>query len=992
MAESRAWLSRLAPAGGSPFVGRDRELGALEALLDKAGQGSGRVALIAGEPGIGKTRVLAEVAERAAARGWLVLSGRAYESEGMPPYLPFTEALGQYMKVCSPADLRTQLGRGAAEVALLLPQLLEHVPGLEPSPPVSQDEQYRLFEGVAGFLLNIASASKTGLLLCLEDLHWADGATLSLLEHLGRRLPDAPLLVLATCRTAAADRSQAFTEVVSGLQRARLCEQVDVPPLSAQEAGCLVQHLAGSAPAPAVVEAVHHETGGNPFFLEEVVRHLQAGGRDLAGEHAVAGMSIPETVRQAIGLRLARLRPESVHALQVASALGDPFSFDALAAAAGTPIEPLLDALDEASAHGFVREDGSGGYHFNHALVRETVYAAQSGPRRALLHAQVAQGLEPLYQGNVPAHAGELAHHFLLGDRRGDLTKAMGYALQAADHAMTQLAFDDAIRYYQIAIDAHQNSDEHDEARRCEMLLALATATFKAGDLDRGDEINLLVAAAAKAAGLQGLLARACLASAAYYVRPNAAVIPLLEDTLAAIPAADSSHRSGALSLLACQRAIAGSWETQAPIREESIAMARRLGDGRALAFALRNAYIGNRTRLQERRAAVEEVVQLARELGDKELEVTSQCDYLTTSLLLGDSAVIDEGIAAHIRLGDELHQRMQMAHGLMLRAMRALLSGPLSCAEELNGELQRFGHRFSIPWAAPHIDLHTLLLRWEQGRLAELAQAFRDLRAREPSLLALALLAFISGELGDAVEERALVNEIDATRLSRVPDDDNRTFVLSLLAHTCAAIGEKARSEVLYTLLLPRAAYVVATDGGNACLGSTSRYLGLLATTLGRFDDAERHFDDSDAMNTRLGARPLLAHTKVDRARLHLARRARGDLARARQLLEEAAAAFDDLEIVYHAGQARSLLTAVLQGGTARPAYPDGLTSREVDVLRLIAKGCTSREIGEDLVLSVRTVERHIANIYLKTGTHSRVAAVTYASAHGLLTPGSSR
>jgi AAA ATPase domain len=747
-------------AGHSPFVGRERELAALGAMLQRTAQGSGFVVLVAGEPGIGKTRLLTEVAERAAAEGWRVLFGRAYESEGMPPYLPFTEALRKHLADCSLSDLHAQLGRGAAEVALLVPELLEQLPGIESSPPLSREERFRLFEGVTRFLVNIARAGEPGLLLALEDLHCADEASLWLLEHLGRRLSEVPLLVVATCRAAPADRSQTFTEVMTGLHRARQCEQLDVSPFSAQEAGRLVEHLAGASPARAVIEALNHQTGGNPFFLEEVVRNLQTEGRDLADEHSVTVVPVPESVRQVIGVRLSRLHPESVRALQLAAALGDPFSFDALAAAAGAALAPLLDWLDEASASGFVREEGSGDYHFSHALVRETVYTGLSSPRRALLHAQVAQKLEVLYKANAVAHAGELAHHFLLGGRQADLMKAMGYALQAADRATAQTAFEEAVRYYQMALDAHEKSDERDEASRCEMLLALATASRKAGDLQRCDEINLAAAEAAKAAGLPDMLARACFATADYAPLPNPRLIPLLEDALEATADGDSDHRSKLLAVLACQRAMGGLWEESMPMREESLAMARRLGDVRTLVFVVHNAFrsdVNRIGRLEEWMRTVEEVIQLGRELGDKLIEDVGHCDHLQGSLVRGDIAAVDAGIAAHARLSGELQRRdmMGQGHPFILRSMRALLSGPLFRVEELENERERFERTINKPWDERFAAHFRLILRWEQGRLAELQPASQAALERHPTPLGQACLAFICSELGDGESAR---------------------------------------------------------------------------------------------------------------------------------------------------------------------------------------------------------------------------------------------
>jgi tetratricopeptide (TPR) repeat protein len=194
----------------------------------------------------------------------------------------------------------------------------------------------------------------------------------------------------------------------------------------------------------------------------------------------------------------------------------------------------------------------------------------------------------------------------------------------------------------------------------------------------------------------------------------------------------------------------------------------------------------------------------------------------------------------------------------------------------------------------------------------------YRAALERRATPLVQACLAFTCSELDDAAEAQALVEQLGRDQFVAVPFDLDWSFALSLLSHACFVARDTQHAEALYGLLLPRARYAVTVQGASVCLGSTSRYLGLLATTLGRFEDAERHFDDSDAMNTRLGARPLLAHTKVDRARLLIARRARGDVARARELLAEAATAFDSLEIPYHAGKARELLESLPQGAPA--------------------------------------------------------------------------
>ena len=986
MPENAPALGQSSLVGRSPFVGRERELAWLSETLKEVAAGDGGVVLISGEPGIGKTRLLKEVADRAAARGWLVLGGRAYECEGMPPYLPVIEALRQYLKVCPPSDLRAQLGRGAPEVAILVPELIERVPDIKPNPPLSQDERYRSFEAVAGFLLSAANAHQPGVLLAIDDFHWADQGTLLLFRHLARRLAEAPLLVAATCRTSETDRPRPFTDILADLHRERLCRQIDLGPLSSDEAGQLIWQLAGVAPSPRVVASVHSRTGGNPFFLEETIRHLATQGRDLSDEGSLsADWGVPETVRQVIGQRLARLQPETLRTLQVASALGDPFSIDALAAAAGSELAPLVDALDEASAAGFVGAESSNTYQFGHALVRETLYAGLSAPRRAFLHAEVAAKLEALHRASSDAHVGELAHHFLLGGRREDLGKAVAYALQAAERATVQMAFEEAVPYYQMALDAQKRSDERDESRRCETLLAFANAVFKAGDQDRANELRLTAAEAARSAGLPELLARACLATASAQPHPNSRLIPLIEHALAATSPIDSSLRSGLLSVLAWQRAITESWEESTPVREESIAMARRLGNGRALAFALRNAYLEwNLNRVEQRVEAIEEVIELARGLGDREIEISAQCHRLQVALGLGDIEGVDAGIEIHARLGDELQQRRQMTHLLILRSMRALMAGPLPLAEQLDSERESVERRDNL--RHPTVARFHLVLRWEQGRLAELRPAYQAALHGRDTPLRRAELAFICAELGDATAAHALIEQLGVDGFGAIPFDLDWAFAMSLLAQACSAIGDAPHAGSLYQLLLPFARFVVSVNAASVSLGSTCRYLGLLATALGRFDDAEGHFDQSDAMNARLGARPMLAHTSVDRARLCMARRSAGDAASARELLVRAADAFDGLEMPHHAEVARWLLESQRLGAPPRAVHPAGLSEREFEVLRLLAEGRTNQQIGAELFISLNTVARHVSNIFDKTGAANRTEAAAYATRHGLV------
>ena len=477
-----------------PLVGRDREVSTLARLLEEARRGHGGVVLVAGEPGIGKTRLLLEFAQRARADDWHVLLGRAYDSEGMPPYLPFIEALHDYLRTCRPDEVRANLEGITPDVLRLLPDIVR---GLAPSlsgpgaqPPVRarrdpEGERYRLFESVCGVLFNIARSSSSGLLLCLDDLHWADPPTLQLLLHLARKLADAPVLVMCSYRSAASGGGQPLLDALAELSREWLRQRMDLSTLSRDELGALVTSL-GGATAPAVLEVIHGQTGGNPFFARELVRHLQDQGHDLSrADLATADWGVPAGVHQVIGKRLSRLSRQANQLLQASAVLGEPLMFNALGAMLDVDPPTLLDVLEEVVRGGLVREEGEQ-YHFSHALVRETIYRGLTLARRKRLHLDAAAAIERVHAPMLERHLGELAVHY---DRAGELAnpeKTMDYAERAGDAANAVFAYEEATAHWLAAL---QLMDKHgvEDRRRARLLERLGDLTYLAGlDYDAG--------------------------------------------------------------------------------------------------------------------------------------------------------------------------------------------------------------------------------------------------------------------------------------------------------------------------------------------------------------------------------------------------------------------------------------------------------------------------------------------------------------------------
>jgi DNA-binding CsgD family transcriptional regulator/tetratricopeptide (TPR) repeat protein len=985
-------MLELTPAVRPPFVGREPELAALWARLALAGQGHGGVALVAGEPGVGKTRLVMELADRARAEGWLVLVGRAYDSDGLPPYVPWAEALRDYVRACPGVELRAQLGHGAAEVALIAREVRARLPDLPAHPPLSPEhERYRLFESVSEFLLNVARSRTggTGVLLVLDDLHWADRPTLLLLGHLARRLAEAPLLVAGTYRTVELDRTHPLSAVLAELSREHLSERVLLRPFSAEEAAALVQELTGAPAAPAVVEAIHRETEGNPFFVEEVVRHLHAEGRDLADPRAVpARWAVPEGVRQVLGRRLSRLSPVANQLLQVAAVLGDGFRFDVLAVASGVAIGPLVDALEEAVAAGVIREQ-DGRYHFTHALIRQTLEEELSAPRRAGLHRRVAQALERLHGGQPEPHLAELAHHFCAGAQVEDLPKAIGYARRAAERAAALLAYEEAARLHQLALQALDLADVPDEALRGELLLALGEARRKAGELGEATEAFQRAAEVARASGDAERLARAALGYEDALLPTGLPRAPtggpsalLLEEALRALPPGEGALRARVLAALGRALHFAGVGGRAAALNDEAVATARRVGDTGALAYALntRCMAVSAHEDPAARLATATELLRLAEEGGDRELALEGRRWRVYALLEMGDTAAADAEIGAYACVAAELRQPQYLWHVALWRAMRALMDGRFAEVEALAGEMLATGRRAQrreadLAFAGQMVVLHRD--RGDLARLAELEPVLRENadRAGAPSVRR-AHVALLQAVLGRPAEARAELERLAAGDFAEFPRDLVWLLTLAELVEVCAYLGDARRAAALYELMRPYARWNI---GSNAvvCPGPVAYYLGLAAATLGRWDDALAHLEAAAALARRMGAQPALARTLEAHAAALLARRGREGAARARELLEQALAIYDGLGMARDAARARARLA---------DRRPTGLTEREIEVLRLIAAGKSNREIAEALVLSVRTVERHVTNLYGKIDARGRADATAYALTHGLV------
>ncbi|MDP9244513.1 MAG: AAA family ATPase, partial [Chloroflexota bacterium] len=464
------------------FVGRDRELERLRGAVEEVFAGHGRLVMLVGEPGIGKTQTAVELGRYAVERGALVLWGRCYEREGAPSYWPWVQAIRAYVGVCDPGRLRVELGEGAAALAEVVPDLRERLPDLGSLSVLPDEKQarFRFLDSVASFLRR--AAEHQPLMLVLDDLNAADTGSLMVLEFLARELTGTHLLVVGTFRDVELGRGHPLSQTLAELTREQLFERVLLQGLAESDVERFLAATVGVAPPDELVRAVHGQSEGNPLFVTEIVRLLDQEGKltiEAITESRDGSIGVPEGVREVIGRRLDRLSPGCNEVLRLASVIGRDFGLDQLAKLpSGLSDEPLLTAVEEALAARVVEElpGATGRFRFTHALVRETLAAELSTTRRVRLHALIAAALEELCGDDAEAHAAELAYHLAEAVTVLGPAKLIRYSRLAGEQAYTAHAYEDAIAHFQRALTAKEGEPTDDETAG--LLFALVRSEF----------------------------------------------------------------------------------------------------------------------------------------------------------------------------------------------------------------------------------------------------------------------------------------------------------------------------------------------------------------------------------------------------------------------------------------------------------------------------------------------------------------------------------
>jgi tetratricopeptide (TPR) repeat protein len=947
-----------------PFVGRERELDELRAALTEAAAGRGGVFLLGGEPGIGKSRLMEVVALLAHELGWIVLTGRCWDGGGAPAYWPWVQVV--------------RAAGGDLDELVATPQ------GASDSldPDVAR---FRLFDAVARFLHD--RARDTPVLVLLDDLHAADEPSLLLLRFIASSAEDQRVVVIGAYREGEPRsllRAELFGEV------ARLGWRIPLRGLSTSEVASFLTQVGGETPRDEVVDRVRAVTGGNPFFLGEIVRELIAQGRLRTADEATM-RRLPEEVRAIIRIRFAALSPDAVSTLRAAAVLGRDLDLKVLAEGSSLSLERIAAVLDDAVRVGILSEDPreAGRYSFAHDLVRETLYEDLPPATRMELHLQAGMVSERLYRDDLGPHLAEIAHHFAQAAPLGDVDRAIDYSLRAADRAIAVFAYEDAAALLERALPLLPPAIDT-ERRRAEILMRLGDARTKAGDTEGGRACYEGVAVVARAIGDHTLLAEAALAHVTRgspvrlgfgaiivtsLFEAGTRSVALLEEAERALPPEDSSLRARTLARLAAELYQFRQTDRSDALSREAVDMALRLGDPEALVEALHGRHWATLApdSIDERLANAQEMLLVATGAAREEAAFLARHARLHCRLELCDISGVDAELSAMEQLSARIQQPFYFWHVASLHGMRALLQGRPAEAERIVGDALEFGQvRQSEDVSYMHEQAQLVAIRWTQGRMEEVRDRIRDHGERHPEI-ARWRNALVAAELGDERAARAEVERHAPHGFTDLPRDGLFILHACALAQASVLIGDERRAQLLYDQLAPfadRNAVSIST----LAFGPVTMRLGSISSLLGRWDEAERHFDDAAERCGSLGARAISAMLLIERARMFRWRAGRGDVERARASLDASLAISDDLGLPGIAERARAIAPGRAQRPVGVGAPRDDGTTAGPSVFRREGQYWTVRHRGEMARLPDRKGLRYLGELLRAPGREVHV------------------
>jgi class 3 adenylate cyclase/tetratricopeptide (TPR) repeat protein len=879
----------------SPFVGRSNELARLTELLPAGADESLRVALLAGEPGSGKSRLVRELAHDAADEGVLVLYGSC-DAVVNTPYQPFLEALDFLVDVL-PADvLRWCVGTGGGELTRLLPDLPARLGPLgTPAGADPDTERHRLQTAVSDFLERVGELQP--VLFVVDDLHWADASTLHLFRHLAR-VGEARLLLLATYRDREPEVRPEFTDALADISRLEELERMRLDGLDGEDIDEFVRRSTdGDVEVAELAPSIEELTAGNPFLVCELWRALvESEALDVTEGRVrlaqpIAEVSSPDSVREVVQFRLARLDEQTRVLLEVAAVIGAEFELAVLRRAVPETVE-FSTALDDAVRSGTIEELPGLTHRFTHELVRRAVADDLTGVRRAELHVRVGEALEAVHAANPGRVLPALAYHFTLGAPVADTERAVHYNVEAAESAMAALAYEDAAAHFTQALEL----GVEDARERARLELERANAHRFSGQWLPALEASRAAAALAREVGDAELFARAALRSEDASNIPSLSdeqTIGLLREAVAMLDPEDSNLLAQVLSALGRSLALFGDDAAGArSARLSGIEMARRLDDPPTLAMVLTQEDPRNLTgSLEESLENLREGREAARQIGSLYFESEAAWRTIVTLVSLGELPAAREELELYRELAQESRLPDKLYNSTLFASALALCDGRLDDAEAFAEQAAVYEDEMRAPPSGSY-GIQLFGIRREQGRLGELTPLLDLMSAKQQNAWAwrpgyVALLV----ELGRQEEARAEMSRLRADGFESVARDFSVPSLV-YLTDACWALGDAESAALLYDALRPLEGRMVQIGQLTACYGSADRYLGMLAAVRRDWETAEAHFERALLFNRQVGANTWTAHTAFEYASMLRERGRDADEGRASELQAYAALA----------------------------------------------------------------------------------------------------
>ncbi len=913
-----------ATSAQTPFIGREAERAELRRLLQECEQGRGALVMLGGEPGVGKTRLTEELASEARERGFLTFTGHCYDTDGTAPYIPFVEMLESAARTLDVEAFGVALGEDAPQAAKLMPRLRQLFPDMPPAIELPPEQERRFLLNSMRAYIERAAASQP-MLLVFEDLHWADEPTLLLFQHLAQRVFESPLLIAGTYRDTDLDSTRPLAAALGELLRHRSAVDVNLKRLPREGVAAMLRAFGGSEPPSRLLDVIVRETEGNPFFVEQVLKHLGEAGRLLDADGVwrldveIAEDEVPRGVRLVIGQRLERVGEQCLRTLTSAAVIGRTFDYGLLRRLSDAGDEELLDAMDEAERAQLISSRAVGGeaqMMFAHEQIRQTLLATLSLPRRQRLHLAVADAIEA--DGDPDEHAADLAHHLFQAGLAADRARTARYLVLAGDQATATAAFEEALRRYEDALSILPGDDRQG---RAELLFKHGLARRSLGrwddDLDDWEEALTIY----EELGEREEIGRLCVEVARHLVWVGRIVdaAAIASRGLAALGEDLNVDGCWLLAWISVATAWAppphGDVDAADALSAQALTVARELGGPQLeeMVLATRAAQDAAWWRLRELTGEDYRSVDALRAMG-RLWDLAETLSWVHLGLLqVGRLEEAD-------RVAEEVEEAAApLGHGGALWLSRSgsavtemIRTGDLSAFAQRSEELLDFGTEVGIPWiyiSHAYVGLvHFWAGRWDDAvapieRGVELELVAGPTRG-QASGHGIRLAAY-RGEKENALA--MLEERIEHLPRAGRPNTFGSWTLMTCAVESLAVLGERARAADFYEVALDaiETGAIISMEGSKL-LESVA---GIAAACGEQWDVAERHFET--ALRQAHELPHVIEQPEVRRwwAWMLLEREAAGDRERARELLSEAITMYRDIGMPKHLEIAEGML-----------------------------------------------------------------------------------